>query len=160
MLHDDSLMRNGDNGHALLKTDEPPWTGAKEFNWQRFFGILRKHFLSSTLFAFLIIGVIAAATLRMKDIYEPRARLEIEPPGLDNFSNQDHGGSLEVDPDYLGTISCSRQDASPGPRPRDCWPGSNKSRTYFITGKNRGRFITAISADHIRGPSEFTGYDH
>jgi capsular exopolysaccharide synthesis family protein len=103
MLHDDSLMRNGDNGHALLKTDEPPWTGAKEFNWQRFFGILRKHFLSSTLFAFLIIGVIAAATLRMKDIYEPRARLEIEPPGLDNFSNQDHGGSLEVDPDYLET---------------------------------------------------------
>lgn len=106
-LCDDNLFGSGQNGHTPTVYG-PPTTSAhspmgQEFNWERFFRVLQKHLLISTLFALVVAGAVAAVTIRMRDVYEAISRLEIQPMGLDGFSSQDRGNALEVNPDYLET---------------------------------------------------------
>ncbi len=70
--------------------------------WLRALEILRKHWRLSALFALIVVVSVTVVTLIMKPVYEPEARLEVDPPGAEVFSlegNNNNGAST----DYLET---------------------------------------------------------
>jgi capsular exopolysaccharide synthesis family protein len=70
--------------------------------WLRALDILRKHWRLSALFTLIVVVSVTVATLIMKPVYEPEARLEVDPPGAEVFSlegNNNNGAST----DYLET---------------------------------------------------------
>ena len=58
---------------AIYTRSRPDWVTA--------LGIVRKHWGLFMLFAGIVFLTVAAGTLLMKPVYEPTARLEIDPPG-------------------------------------------------------------------------------
>lgn len=69
--------------------------------WAGALAILRKHWRLSALFAGLLLATVAAVTFAMKAIYEPTARVEVDPPG-EAFS-LDAGANNYDDAEYLET---------------------------------------------------------
>ncbi len=54
--------------------------------------VIKKHWRLSLLFAVLVSGTCTVITFLTKPIYEPVARIEIDPPGSEIFSLQRPGG--------------------------------------------------------------------
>lgn len=71
-------------------------------DWQRAAEVLRKHWRGSSLFAAAVILSVTLYTLLAKPVYEPSARLEIDPPGAELIAveNSTTGGG---DEEYLET---------------------------------------------------------
>lgn len=111
-----SMWRNGDLTHA--EGGLPPDGGrilqyvpaqsaqdrarSNPLDWQRISQVIRRHWWWSAAFAIMVIGGVALAVFLMKPVYEPVARIEVDPPGAEMFSLP----SLESssDPaDYLET---------------------------------------------------------
>ncbi len=70
--------------------------------WLRALNILRNHWRLSALFALVVVVSVTLTTLMMKPVYQPEARLEVDPPGAEVFSlegNNNSGAST----DYLET---------------------------------------------------------
>ena len=70
--------------------------------WLRGLDILRKHWRLSALFAFVVVVTVTVATLMMKPVFEPEARLEVDPPGAEVFSLQGNNSTGEST-DYMET---------------------------------------------------------
>jgi succinoglycan biosynthesis transport protein ExoP len=70
--------------------------------WLRGVDILRKRWRLSALFALVVVVSVTVATLMMKPVYEPEARLEVDPPGAEVFSLQGNNNS-GASTDYLET---------------------------------------------------------
>ena len=68
--------------------------------WLRVLYILRKHWRVSALFAAVLMVTVIVVTFSMKPIYEPVARIEVDPPG-EQFSLE--GGASGSDSEYLET---------------------------------------------------------
>src|SRR5947209_1030031 len=71
-------------------------------DWRRAIYILKKHWRLSTAFALAVTGTVTIATLLTKPVFEPEARVEVDPPGAEVFSlqgNNNRGTSA----DYIGT---------------------------------------------------------
>jgi len=68
--------------------------------WLKAVAILTKHWRSSATFAAVVIITTAAVTFSMKAVYEPSARIEVDPPG-ESFSLD--GGITGGDAEYLET---------------------------------------------------------
>jgi succinoglycan biosynthesis transport protein ExoP len=68
--------------------------------WLRVLYILRKHWRVSALFASVLTVTVLVVTFSMKPIYEPVARIEVDPPG-EQFSLE--GGASGSDSEYLET---------------------------------------------------------
>ncbi len=68
--------------------------------WLHLLSILRKHWRISVLFAAVLMVTAVVVTFSMKPIYEPVARIEVDPPG-EQFSLE--GGSSGSDSEYLET---------------------------------------------------------
>src|SRR5215469_7372916 len=68
--------------------------------WIRALAIVIKHWRLSATFAVVVIVTTAAVTYSMKDVYEPWARIEVDPPG-ESFSLD--GGITGGDAEYLET---------------------------------------------------------
>ena len=70
--------------------------------WLRALRIVRKHWRISALFATVLTVTVIVVTFSMKPIYEPVARIEVDPPG-EQFSLE--GGISGNDSEYLETQS-------------------------------------------------------
>jgi capsular exopolysaccharide synthesis family protein len=70
--------------------------------WQRAVEILQKRWRWSALFALVVTVLVTAYTIRLKAVYEPEARLEVDPPGSEVFSLQG-GGQSGAASGYLET---------------------------------------------------------
>lgn len=68
--------------------------------WLRALEIIRKHWRISVLFAAVLMVTVIVVTLTLKPIYEPVARIEVDPPG-EQFSLE--GGASGSDAEYLET---------------------------------------------------------
>jgi succinoglycan biosynthesis transport protein ExoP len=68
--------------------------------WMKAIFILRKHWRLSSIFAAVVLITVAAVTSSMKDVYEPTARMEVDPPG-ESFSLE--GGTGGGDAEYFET---------------------------------------------------------
>ena len=74
----------------------------KGSEWLRVLEILKTRWHSSVLFAALVAATAIGVTFLMKTVYEPEARLEVDPPGAEIFSLQGHDGA-GASADYVET---------------------------------------------------------
>ena len=72
----------------------------KGAEWLRVLDVLRKHWRISALFAAVLMVTVIVVTLTLQPIYEPVARIEVDPPG-EQFSLE--GGASGSDAEYLET---------------------------------------------------------
>src|SRR5579863_8118190 len=72
----------------------------KDPEWLRGLRILRKHWRLSALFAGILMGTVVIVTFSLRPVYEPVARIEVDPPG-ETFSLD--GGNPGNDAAYLET---------------------------------------------------------
>ena len=83
-----------------------PWVGRGPYNraktpeWILALDVLRKHWRLSGLFAGLVMITVIIVTFSMRAVYEPSARIEVDPPG-ETFSLE--GGTSGSDSEYLET---------------------------------------------------------
>ncbi len=70
--------------------------------WQGAWYMLRKHWRWSACFAAGVMLVVIAITALTKSVYEPEARLEIDPPGTEVFSLEGRGSDAN-DAEYVET---------------------------------------------------------
>jgi polysaccharide biosynthesis transport protein len=68
--------------------------------WMQALAILIKHWRLSATFAAVVIVTAGAVSFSMKAVYEPSARIEVDPPG-ESFSIE--GGAAASDAEYLET---------------------------------------------------------
>src|SRR5690348_5759807 len=71
-------------------------------DWQRALLILRKNWRLPALFAAAVVLATTLATLLMKPVYEPEAKIEIDPPGREIFTLET-GMDSSGDQEYLET---------------------------------------------------------
>ena len=97
-----------------------------EPEWLRAAAILRKHWRPAAVFALGIFTLVAAITLLTKPIYEPVARIEVDPPGTEAFSMEGYNGpgnaseyvttkakNLQSDQLALGVVRSLQLDRDP-----------------------------------------------
>ena len=84
-------------------TPAPRTSGIPQLNWDQAIRIQLKHWRLSTFFAFALVILVTIVSFRMRPIYEPSARLEIDPPGTDVFSLKDLMNAGSNDQDYVET---------------------------------------------------------
>jgi succinoglycan biosynthesis transport protein ExoP len=108
------LMRSIDGGRRVLSevnNARSPQTfkpnqdlGNKDdaHNWGRALFVLRTHWRVSALFAAVVIITVALINFAMTPIYEPEARIEVDPPGSEAFSMQS-GSSTTSESEYMET---------------------------------------------------------
>ncbi|MBS1801661.1 MAG: polysaccharide biosynthesis tyrosine autokinase [Acidobacteria bacterium] len=78
-------------------------------DWFRAVEILKKHWPLSAAFAVSVAISVAAITLLMKPVYEPQARVEVDPPGAEVFSLQGNNNS-GASTDYIETQAQNLQN--------------------------------------------------
>jgi succinoglycan biosynthesis transport protein ExoP len=71
-------------------------------DWQWISQVMRRHWQWSAAFALLVIAGVTAAVFVMKPVYQPVARIEVDPPGTEMFSLPGAGSSSDPT-DYLET---------------------------------------------------------
>jgi capsular exopolysaccharide synthesis family protein len=85
--------------HLSLK----PASKKVEFDWERAVRILRKNWRLSLAFVLVVFSLSVLIAFKSPDVYEPIARLEIDPPGSETFSLKDLLNLSSTDQDYLET---------------------------------------------------------
>jgi succinoglycan biosynthesis transport protein ExoP len=78
-------------------------------DWRRAIDILRKHWGLSAVFALAVAVSVTVATLMMKPVFEPQARVEVDPPGAEVFSLQGNNNS-GASTDYIETQAQNLQN--------------------------------------------------
>jgi succinoglycan biosynthesis transport protein ExoP len=78
-------------------------------DWRRAIDILKKHWRLSGVFALVIVVSVTVATLLMKPVFEPQARVEVDPPGAEVFSLQGNNNS-GASTDYIETQAQNLQN--------------------------------------------------
>ena len=74
-------------------------------NWEQVLRVLKKNRLFVCLLTALVSLGVVAYTLRLKDVYAPAARLEIDPPSSAALSPRDQETADEYNQEYLETQS-------------------------------------------------------
>lgn len=85
---------------VVLRPRPLPTQEKKGAEWLRALYIVRKHWRLSALFAVVLMLTVIIVTFSTKPIYEPVARIEVDPPG-EQFSLE--GGVSGSDSEYLET---------------------------------------------------------
>src|SRR5262245_42677433 len=91
----DPLLEGFSHDHVELPHQEPS-------DWDRVSNVLKKRWKPAMGFAIATFLAVAVATFLMKPVYEPIARLEVDPPGTEIFSMQGVGNG-SGDSEYLQT---------------------------------------------------------
>jgi succinoglycan biosynthesis transport protein ExoP len=76
-------------------------------DWMHALKVLQKHWRLSASFALVVFVTVTTLTLLMKPVYEPVARIEIDPPGAETFSMESGGSGDESQ--YLETSAKNLQ---------------------------------------------------
>jgi capsular exopolysaccharide synthesis family protein len=102
-------MMAGDAEIALpLRSSErarPRDAGRGSWELEHVLRTLRKNWMIAAVFALLTVGTVTAVNLLMKPVFEPTARLEIDPPGSEPFSARDLINAQSDYQDYFNTQS-------------------------------------------------------
>ena len=104
-------------GHGLTELDRPVYSvqgspsnsQTERPDWLRALDILKKHWRLSVVFAIVVVGSVTVFTLMMKPLYEPQARVEVDPPGAEVFSLQGNNNSGAAT-DYMETQAQNLQN--------------------------------------------------
>src|SRR5262249_30642557 len=75
----------------------------KQPDWLRTLSAVARHWRWSGSFAGIVIAAATVAAFRMSPVYEPIARIEVDPPGAEMFSLQGGESRLEYLAEYLET---------------------------------------------------------
>ena len=78
-------------------------------DWLRAIDILKKHWRLSAVFALVVAVSVTVVTLMMKPVFEPQARVEVDPPGAEVFSLQGNNNS-GASTDYIETQAQNLQN--------------------------------------------------
>jgi len=98
---DTPTLRQDTSAPAVFLKTRPVQSQEKRgVEWLRFLYIVRKHWRISALFAAVLLATVIVVVLNMNPIYEPVARIEVDPPG-ERFSLE--GGASGNDAEYLET---------------------------------------------------------
>ena len=95
-------------GPALTPPSGSPGPSSDKVDWLRALRILHKHWRLSATFAASVMSTVLIATVLTKPEYAPSARVEIDPPGAELFSLEDHG-STQAGADYIETQARNMQ---------------------------------------------------
>jgi polysaccharide biosynthesis transport protein len=91
-----------EGGRILQYVPAPDRTKGNPLDWERVSQVIRRHWWWSAAFAVMVIAGVTLAVFLMKPVYEPVARIEVDPPGAEMFSLP--GVASSSDPtDYLET---------------------------------------------------------
>jgi polysaccharide biosynthesis transport protein len=77
-----------EDNRRRLPPREPEYQPIHEPEWLRAATVLKKHWRPALLFGLAIFALVAVITFLTKSVYEPVARLEVDPPGTEAFSMQ------------------------------------------------------------------------
>ncbi len=77
-----------EDSRRRLPPREPGYQPIHEPEWLRAATVLKKHWRPALLFGLGIFALVAVITFLTKPVYEPIARLEVDPPGTEAFSMQ------------------------------------------------------------------------
>src|SRR5437867_5946979 len=94
--------RSGGFGHVRPFATHSSATQNNEFEWLRALYILRRHWRSSASFAALVFLTVTLVAFTQTSVYEPTARIEIDPAGAELFSPPAEGSGSN-DTEYLET---------------------------------------------------------
>jgi capsular exopolysaccharide synthesis family protein len=89
--------------------DRPIKLQAGHADWLRALGIVKKHWRLSVAFAVVVVGTVTGITLMMNPVFEPEARVEVDPQGAEVFSldgNKNSGAAT----DYMETQAQNLQN--------------------------------------------------
>ncbi len=86
----------------------PSLSEAPETEWLRAWSTLRRQWKAAAIFASSVLAAVLLFTFMSKPLYEPMARVEIDPPGAELFNLEGHEGS-ETSPEYLETQARNMQ---------------------------------------------------
>ena len=87
-----------EDSRRRLPPRDPGYQPIHEPEWLRAAAVLKKHWRPALLFGLGIFALVAVITFLTKPVYEPVARLEVDPPGTEAFSMQGYnvpGNSTE-----------------------------------------------------------------
>src|SRR5215831_11831639 len=73
--------------------ERPSHSQPEHADWLRAVDTLKKHWRLSAVFAAMVVISVTVFTLMKKPIYEPQARVEVDPPGAEVFSLQGNNNS-------------------------------------------------------------------
>lgn len=73
-------------------------------DWQRGLVLLRHNWRLAALFMLAVVVATIVVSVAMRPVYEPEAKIELDPPGREIFSLQ-NGGDASADAEYLETQS-------------------------------------------------------
>src|SRR5690242_6847461 len=90
--------------HALPAVWAPTFNSPANTDWHRAVVLLRHNWRLSGLFMVAIVATTMLVSVLMKPVYEPEAKIELDPPGHEIFSLQS-GGDGSADAEYLETQS-------------------------------------------------------
>ncbi|HXY04214.1 MAG TPA: polysaccharide biosynthesis tyrosine autokinase [Terriglobales bacterium] len=79
-----------------------------ETEWLRAWNTLRRQWRGVAIFAVSVMAAVVLVTILSKPVYEPAARVEIDPPGAELFNLEGREGS-ETSPEYLETQARNMQ---------------------------------------------------
>jgi succinoglycan biosynthesis transport protein ExoP len=102
------LVRHDENSRLLEPSliTLPAETDADTFNWEQAVRVLRKNRRFALAFAAGLTLVIAMVAFAIRDVYQPTARVEIDPSGSGIQTLHEIESSTEIEtPDYLETQS-------------------------------------------------------
>lgn len=95
-------------GGTLATPSSTPDSTADGVDWLRAWTTIQKHWRLSAAFAISVMITIVLVTVLTDPTYAPVARVEIDPPGDELFSMEDHG-RIDAGADYLETQARNMQ---------------------------------------------------
>jgi len=92
-----------DKGLPLPPIQMAPVRPSDSYNWEQAMRVLRKNRRFAMGFAALVTILVGVAAYMMKDVYQPVARLEVDPPSTGIFTLRELENAAENNQDYQET---------------------------------------------------------
>jgi polysaccharide biosynthesis transport protein len=144
----------GPVGNSLPRSESASTPGNSNVSdWLHAALVLRRHWKLSVLFALVVMITVALVTFLTKPVYEPTAKIEIDPPG--EIFSLENGGSMASDAEYLETQAQNlRSDHLAIDVIRSLELDQNPEFVGKRTPQKRGAAATATTVSHLTAGEE------